>query len=67
MPAFTRSSGVTFPVAFDPVADVMNGLYYFAGDPAAVFIGRDGRITAVRYGPLSPAAFTRLEQRLVSS
>ena len=65
--AFTRSSGVTFPVAFDPVAAVTNGLYYFPADPEAVFIGRDGRITAVRYGPLSPAAFTRLEQRLVSS
>ena len=64
--AFASSSGVTFPVGFDPVAQVTNGLYSFPGDPAAVFIGRDGRITAIRYGPLSPATFTRLEQRLVS-
>ena len=65
--AFTRSSGVTFPVAFDPVAAVTNGLYYFTGDPEAVFVAGDGTITAVRYGPLAPATFTQLERRLVST
>jgi peroxiredoxin len=64
--AFTRASGVTFPVAFDPAAKVTSELYGFPGDPVAVFIDGRGTIAAVRFGPLSAAELTRLEQRLVA-
>jgi peroxiredoxin len=58
--SFIRSSGVSFPVAFDPVAQVTNGLYYFPGDPAAVFIDGNGTITAIRYGPITPTQLIQL-------
>jgi peroxiredoxin len=62
--AFAQSSGVTFPVAFDPVADVTNGLYYFPGDPAAVFIDGNGTISAIRYGPITADQLTTLAKNL---
>jgi peroxiredoxin len=62
--AFIRSSGVTFPVGLDARADVTNGLYYFPGDPAAVFVDGDGRITSIVYGPLSPAKLDAQAGRL---
>ena len=65
--SFVRSSGVTFPVAFDPVAGVTNGLYYFPGDPAAVFIDGNGTITAIRYGPITPAELIQLVTRASTS
>ena len=65
--SFIRSSGVSFPVGFDTVADVTNGLYYFPGDPAAVFIDGNGTITAIREGPLSPAQLQALAKQLASN
>jgi peroxiredoxin len=64
--SFLRASGVTFPVALDSVAQVTNGLYAFTGDPETVFIGGDGTISAIKLGPLSPAAFVSLERRLLA-
>jgi peroxiredoxin len=58
--AFARTLGITFPVGFDPIADVTNGLYYFPGDPAAVFVDGKGTITAIRYGPITSAQLVQL-------
>jgi thiol-disulfide isomerase/thioredoxin len=63
---FTRSSGVDFPVGLDPDVQVTSGLYYFNGDPDAVFIDGAGRITAIRYGPLSVQTFVQLERSIVT-
>jgi AhpC/TSA family len=65
--SFLRSSGVTFPVGRDPTAAV-NTQYYFLGDPAAVFVKADGTISDIVYGAgLTPAKFTALEKKMISS
>ena len=38
---------MTFPVAYDPDADVTSGLFYFDGDPYAVFVNGDGTIAKI--------------------
>ncbi len=65
--SFIRSSGVTFPVGDDATAHVMNGVYGFEGDPYAVFIEGSGRIMTIHPGPLSPAQFLTLEERLLAT
>jgi peroxiredoxin len=64
--SFTRSAGVTFPVGLDRDADVTNGLYYFPGDPVAVFIDGAHRITAIRFGPLSASEFEQQERSILT-
>ena len=36
--SFIHQEGVTFPVASDPGAGITSGLFYFDGDPYAVFV-----------------------------
>jgi hypothetical protein len=64
---FVASSGVTFPVAYDPDVTITEGAFYFTGDPHAVFVRADGTIAKVVYGPLTPAQFTADEQALIPS
>jgi cytochrome c biogenesis protein CcmG, thiol:disulfide interchange protein DsbE len=65
--AFIHSSGVSFPVAYDPDLTITSGDYYFEGDPHAVFVNGDGSISAIVSGPLSPATFTADERALIPS
>jgi peroxiredoxin len=65
--AFIQSSGVTFPVGFDPTAVVTNGLYYLPGDPAAVFIEGNGTISAIKYGPITVDQLTTLAKKLATA
>jgi peroxiredoxin len=65
--SFIKSSGVTFPVADDGTAHVMNAVYGFEGDPYAVFIEGSGRIMTIHPGPLSPSQFVTLARRLLAS
>ena len=48
--SFIKSAGVTFPVAYDADASVLSGLFYFRGDPYAVFINGDGTIDKIVRG-----------------
>jgi thiol-disulfide isomerase/thioredoxin len=64
--SFIKSSGVTFPVADDGTAHVMNAVYRFRGDPYAVFIGGNGRIMAIHPGSLSPSQFVTLARGLLT-
>jgi len=66
--AFVHEAGVTFPVAYDQQADVTNGLFYFDGDPYAVFVKGDGTIAKiVRGAVLTPASLTADERALLPS
>jgi peroxiredoxin len=66
--AFIRSSGVTFPVGFDPAAAVLQGTFQFRSDPYAVFVRPDGTIAQVVPGAqLTPAQFSADEQALIPS
>ena len=66
--SFIASAGVTFPVAYDPQADVTNGLFYFDGDPYAVFVKGDGTIDRiVRGAVLTPSSLTADERALLPS
>ena len=65
--AFIRSSGVDFPVAYDPNVNITNGDFYFEGDPYAVFVNGDGSINAIVPGPISVARFTAQEEKLTPS
>jgi len=62
--AFVRHSGVSFPVAADPVYQVTEGLYYFTGDPDAVFVNSDGTIAGIVRGPITAAQLVAWEHRL---
>jgi cytochrome c biogenesis protein CcmG/thiol:disulfide interchange protein DsbE len=62
--AFVRHSGVGFPVAVDPAYQVTEGLYYFTGDPDAVFINSDGTIARIVRGPITGPQLTSWEHRL---
>ena len=64
--AFVRASGVTFPVGSDATYDVTQGVYGFPGDPYAVAVDRNGRIVAIKGGPLSVAGLERWQRRLVA-
>jgi len=54
--AFVHKSGVTFPVVADEQYAVTEGKYDFTGEPEAVFIGPDGTIDHITYGPVSTRA-----------
>jgi hypothetical protein len=56
---------VTFPVAYDPDLTITEGDFYFVGDPHAVFVDADGKISAVAPSSLTPASFTADEQALI--
>jgi peroxiredoxin len=66
--SFIKTAGVTFPVAYDSDASVLSGLFYFRGDPYAVFVSGDGTIDKIVRGDgLTPAAFTADERALLPS
>jgi cytochrome c biogenesis protein CcmG, thiol:disulfide interchange protein DsbE len=64
--AFVHKSGVGFPVGADRKGTVTSGLYYFTGDPEAVFISSDGKIVHITYGPVSVAQLQHWEHQLVA-
>jgi peroxiredoxin len=64
--SFIKSAGVTFPVAYDPDTTVTSGLFYFRGDPYAVFVQGDGTIDRIVAGAqLTPSSFTADERALL--
>jgi thiol-disulfide isomerase/thioredoxin len=66
--SFIRSSGVTFPVAYDPDVAITSGLFYFDGDPYAVFVRGDGTIDRiVRGAVLTPTSLVADERALIPS
>ena len=66
--SFIHAAGVTFPVASDPGAGITSGLFYFDGDPYAVFVNGDGTIARiVRGAVLTPSSFTADERALIPS
>jgi thiol-disulfide isomerase/thioredoxin len=65
--AFIASSGVTFPVAYDPNVNVTSGDFYFVGDPYAVFVNGNGTISDILAGPISAARFQSAERKLTPS
>jgi thiol-disulfide isomerase/thioredoxin len=63
---FIHSSGVTFPVAYDPDISITSGDFYFTGDPYAVFVRGNGTIDRiVRGAVLTPSSFEADERALV--
>ena len=62
--AFVHKSGVTFPVAADPDYQVTEGLYYFTGEPDAVFINGNGTIAHIARGPVTRSELLTWERRL---
>jgi thiol-disulfide isomerase/thioredoxin len=65
--SFIKSAGVTFPVAYDPDTTVTSGLFYFRGDPYAVFVQGDGTIDRIVAGAqLTPSTFTADERSLLT-
>ena len=66
--SFTHAAGVTFPVASDPGAGITSGLFYFDGDPYAVFVAGNGTIVKiVRGAVLTPSSFTADERAIIPS
>jgi peroxiredoxin len=66
--SFIDATGVSFPVASDPGAGITSGLFYFDGDPYAVFVNGDGTIARiVRGAVLTPSSFTADERALIPS
>lgn len=62
--AFVHGSHVTFPVAVDADYQVTEGLYYFDGDPDAVFVNGNGTIEHIVHGPITAAELVAWERRL---
>jgi thiol-disulfide isomerase/thioredoxin len=62
--AFVRGSHVTFPVAVDADYKVTEGLYYFDGDPDAVFVNGNGTIAHIVHGPITAVELASWERRL---
>lgn len=66
--SFIHDSGVTFPVAYDPNVNITSGLFYFTGDPYAVFVNADGTIARIVRGDvLTPSSLTADERALIPS
>ena len=66
--SFIKSSGVTFPVAYDPDISITSGLFYFTGDPYAVFVRGNGTIDRIVRGDgLTPSSLVADERRLIPS
>jgi thiol-disulfide isomerase/thioredoxin len=64
--SFIESSGVTFPVAYDPDIAITSGLFSFTGDPYAVFVRGDGKIDRIVRGDvLTPSSFESDERALI--
>jgi peroxiredoxin len=62
---FIHSTGVSFPVAYDPSLNITSGAFYFRGDPNAVFVNADGTINKIVVGDqLTAADFTADERAL---
>jgi peroxiredoxin len=63
---FIHSTGVSFPVAYDPSLNITSGAFYFRGDPNAVFVNADGTINKIVMGDqLTAAGFTADERALI--
>jgi peroxiredoxin len=60
--AFIASSGVTFPVAYDPNLSITEGAFYFDGDPNAVFVKANGTIAKIVRGDTLTAASFRADE-----
>jgi peroxiredoxin len=66
--SFIESSGVTFPVAYDPNVTITEGTFDFHGDPYTVFVKGNGTINQVVAGAvLTPSSFTADERALIPS
>jgi peroxiredoxin len=66
--SFIHSAGVTFPVAYDYDTTVTSGLFYFRGDPYAVFVKANGKIAKIVRGDvLTPSSLTADERALIPS
>ncbi len=66
--SFIKSSGVTFPVAYDPSVTITEGTFDFHGDPYTVFVRGNGTIGQVVAGAvLTPSSFTADERALIPS
>jgi peroxiredoxin len=66
--SFIKSSGVTFPVGYDPNLTITEGDFYFRSDPEAVFIKPDGIIARIVIGQvLDGSSFTKDERALIPS
>lgn len=64
--SFIKTAGVTFPVAYDADASVLSGMFYFRGDPNAVFVRGDGTIDKIVRGDgLTASSFTAAERALL--
>jgi peroxiredoxin len=64
--SFIRASGVTFPVAYDPNVDITSGLFYFTGDPYAVFVRSDGTIAKIVRGDVLTASSLTADERALT-
>jgi peroxiredoxin len=66
--SFIHASGVTFPVAYDPDVSITSGLFFFTGDPYAVFVRGNGTIARIVRGDvLTPSSLTADERALIPS
>jgi thiol-disulfide isomerase/thioredoxin len=65
--SFVQSTGVTFPVAYDPNIAITSGAFYFEGDPHAVFVNGDGTVSRIMGSVLSVHTFTAEEKKLIPS
>lgn len=50
--SFVISSGVTFPIAFDPNGNVTTGVFNFRTVPETVFVNAKGVVTQVYFGAI---------------
>ncbi len=65
---FVHLEGVHFPVALDSDANITSGIFYFDGDPYAVFVRSNGTISKIVTGAvLSPASLKADERALIPS
>jgi thiol-disulfide isomerase/thioredoxin len=66
--SFVHDAGVSFPVAYDPNVNITSGLFYFTGDPYAVFVRADGTIAKIVAGDgLNPSSLAADERALIPS
>jgi thiol-disulfide isomerase/thioredoxin len=50
--AFVKKSGVAFPVAFDPSADVTTGIFQFQTVPETAFVSAKGVVKQIYFGAI---------------
>lgn len=63
---FRQEMGLTFPLAMDEQGDIQK-LYGISGYPSTLILGRDGRIIAEHYGPLSASQIDELVNTALAS